>query len=125
MQSNKGRQQPTQSKGTTMTATSAIAVGRAYLMLLRAAKLTLGPAGDDLEAGSQVAITALQLRCLSWVSEPARIPDWAYPATITGCLMEAAAQTPQWDLTALPPEAVDLIIDLADLNHVLGGRSRP
>ncbi|RMB57228.1 hypothetical protein [Tessaracoccus antarcticus] len=105
-----------------MTTTSTTAVGQTYLTLLRAAQLTLGPQGDDLQVGFHIAVSALQLRCLTLVQELIQIPDRVYPETIAGCLEEAAAQTCQWDLATLPPEAVDFIIDLADLKHVLGQR---
>lgn len=105
-----------------MTITSAEAVGRAYLMLLRASQLTLGPQGDHLQVGLHLGVSALQLRCLTLVSELIQIPGCSYPATIVGCLNEAAVQTSGWDLATLPPEAVDFIIDLADLTHALGSR---
>ena len=101
-----------------MTTTSTT-TGETYLTLLRASQLLLGPQGDDLQVGLHLAVTALQLRCLTLVSELIQIPGCVYPETIAGCLEKAAAQTSQWDLSALPPEAADFIVELADLNHAL------
>lgn len=102
-----------------MTTTSTTAVGQTYLMLLRASQLMLGPEGDDLHVGFHLAVSALQLRCLTLVHGLIQIPGCSYPATIVGCLDEAAVQTSQWDLATLSPEAVGFIIDLADLKHAL------
>lgn len=103
-----------------MTTTGTEAVGQAYLMLLRASQLALGPQGDDFQVGFHLAVSALQLRCLTLVSELIEVPDCTYPATIKGCLDEAAHQTATWELATLPPEAADFIVDLADLKHALG-----
>ena len=109
-------------KGFSMPIAGTEAVGRAYLMLLRASQLTLGPQGDDIGVDFHLAVGALQLRCLTLVSELIEIPGCTYPATIATCLNEAAAQASQWDLSTLPPEAADFIIDLADLTRALGNR---
>ena len=99
--------------------TSTTAVGQTYLILLRASQLTLGPEGDDLQVGFHLAVSALQLRCLALVNGLIQISGCSYPATIVGCLDEAAVQTSRWDLATLPPEAVEVIIDLADLKNAL------
>lgn len=99
--------------------TTTTTIGETYLTLLRASQLMLGPQGDDVQVGLHLAVTALQLRCLTLVSELIQIPDCTYPKTIAGCLEKAAAQTSQWDLSSLPPEAADFIVELADLKHAL------
>ena len=101
------------------TTTSSTAVGHTYLMLLRAVQLMLGPEGDDLQVGFHLDVTALQLRCLTLVRDLIEVPGCEYPSTIEDCLGEAAAQTAQWDLHTLPPEAADFILELADLTSAL------
>lgn len=105
-----------------MTTTATEAVGHTYLMLLRASQLTLGPQGDDLQVGFHLAVSALQLRCLTLVSELIQVPGCTYPATIRDCLDEAARLAASWDFVALPPEAADFVVDLTDLKHALGNR---
>jgi len=70
-------------------------------------------------------IAALQLRSFTLVRDFTNIPDFPRPATIIECLDLAAAQTSEWDLAQLPPEAVDFIIDLSDLRNALSGGTQP